>query len=141
MGDAGGGGFYNSRERGMWNKIILLAAAGAVGTLARYWVSGASYRVLGEGFAYGTLAVNVIGSLLFGIVWTLSEERMAISVMTRTVILVGFMGAFTTFSTFAFETMNYVRDSQYLFAFFNITSNCVLGFGAIIIGMWIARIL
>ena len=123
----------------MLNKLILIALAGAVGTLARYWVSGLSYRVLGENFAYGTLAVNVIGSLAFGVVWTLAEERMAISVLTRTVILAGFMGAFTTFSTFAFETMNYLRDSQYLLAFLNISSNCVLGFGAIIVGFWIGR--
>lgn len=123
----------------MWSKLLLIAAAGAVGTLARYGVSGMSHRVFGANFAYGTFAVNVIGCLLFGIVWSLSEERMAIPVLTRTIILVGFMGAFTTFSTFAFETMNYVRDSQYLFAFINITSNCVLGFGAIIAGAWIAR--
>ena len=125
----------------MLNKLILIALAGAVGTLARYWVSGLSYRVLGENFTYGTLAVNVLGSLAFGVVWTLAEERMAISVLTRTVILAGFMGAFTTFSTFAFETMNYLRDSQYLLAFLNISSNCVLGFGAIIVGFWIGRVL
>jgi len=122
-------------------KLLLIAAAGAAGTLSRYWVSGLSHRALGADYAYGTLAVNVIGSLLFGIVWTLSEERFAISVLTRTVILVGFMGAFTTFSTFAFETVNYLRDSQYLLAFANMASNCVLGFGAIITGMWIARAL
>lgn len=126
---------------GMWTKLVLIAGAGAVGTLARYWVSGLTYQVMGSRFAYGTLAVNVIGCLLFGIVWALAEERMAIPVLARTVILVGFMGAFTTFSTFAFETMNYVRDSQYLMAFFNIGSNCILGFGAIITGMWIAKIL
>ncbi len=125
----------------MWVKLVLLAAAGAAGTLARYWVSGVSYRVFGEYFPYGTLAVNVIGSFLFGLVWALSEERMAVSVFARTVILVGFMGAFTTFSTFAFETMNYVRDGQYLIALLNISSNCVLGFGAVISGMWIARVL
>jgi CrcB protein len=125
----------------MLTKLILIAAAGAVGTLTRYWVSGLCHRLFGAGFAYGTLAVNVTGSLLFGVVWALSEERMAVSVLTRTVVLVGFMGAFTTFSTFAFETMNYVRDSQYIMAFVNISSNCLLGFGAIIAGMWIARIL
>lgn len=125
----------------MWTKLILIAVAGTVGTLSRYWVSGLTYQVLGSRFAYGTLAVNVIGCLLFGIVWTLSEERMAISVLARTVILVGFMGAFTTFSTFAFETMSYVRDSQYLLAFLNIASNCVLGFGALVSGTLIARML
>src|SRR3990172_113871 len=123
----------------MLDKLAYIAAAGAAGTLARYWVSGLSYRVLGEYFAYGTLAVNVIGSLLFGVIWTLSEERLAVGTVARTVALVGFMGAFTTFSTFAFETMNYVRDSQYLLAFVNISANCILGFGAIIAGMWIGR--
>jgi CrcB protein len=125
----------------MWVKIILIAVAGTAGTLSRYWFSGLTYQVMGTRFAYGTLAVNVVGCLLFGIVWTLSEERMAISAVTRTVILVGFMGAFTTFSTFAFETMNYVRDSQYWLAFLNVAANCVLGFGAIVSGAWIARIL
>jgi len=121
--------------------MVLIAVAGAVGTLARYGVSGLSHRLFGADFAYGTLAVNVAGSLLFGVVWALSEERMAIPVLARTIILVGFMGAFTTFSTFAFETMNYVRDSQFLLAFMNITSNCLLGFAAVISGMWIARAL
>jgi len=125
----------------MWTKLILIAVVGAVGTLCRYWVSGLTYQVMGSEFAYGTLAVNVFGCLLFGVVWTLSDERMAISALARTVILVGFMGAFTTFSTFAFETMNYVKDGQLTLAFMNMTTNCVLGFGAIVIGNWIARAL
>ena len=125
----------------MWTKLILIAVAGTAGTLSRYWVSGLTYQVMGSRFAYGTLAVNVIGCFLFGLVWTLSEERMAISTLTRTVLLVGFMGAFTTFSTFAFETMNYVRDSQYLLAFTNVAVSCTLGFGAIVIGSWAAKII
>jgi CrcB protein len=125
----------------MWSKLILIAVAGMIGTLSRYWVSGLTYQVMGSRFAYGTLAVNVIGCFLFGLVWTFSEERMAISVLTRTVILVGFMGAFTTFSTFAFETMNYVRDSQYLLAFINVIVSCIFGFGAIVTGAWVAKII
>ena len=125
----------------MWQRIFLIAAAGVAGTLSRYWLSGFTYQILGARFAYGTLAVNVIGCLLFGIVWALAEDRMAISAATRTVILVGFMGAFTTFSTFAFETMNYVRDSQFTLAFLNVAANCALGFGAIVSGVWIARII
>src|SRR3990172_7938662 len=112
----------------MWSKLALIAVAGTVGTLSRYWLSGLIHRVFGSDFAYGTLAVNVIGCLLFGLVWALAEERMAIPVLARTVILVGFMGAFTTFSTFAFETMSYVRDSQYMLAFLNVAANCILGF-------------
>lgn len=125
----------------MWSKLVLIAAAGTVGTLSRYWLSGLVHRMFGSDFAYGTLAVNAIGCLLFGLVWALAEERMAIPVLARTVILVGFMGAFTTFSTFAFETMNYVRDSQYMLAFLNVAANCVLGFAAIVSGVWIARAL
>jgi fluoride exporter len=125
----------------MIGKLSLIAVAGAIGSLARYYVSGISHRVFGSGFPMGTLIVNVLGSLLFGMVFALAEERMAISPLARTAILVGFMGAFTTFSTFAFETMGFVRDSQYLYAFLNITSNCVLGFGAVLIGMWAVKAL
>jgi fluoride exporter len=125
----------------VFGKIVLMASAGAAGTLARYWVSGWMYKLLGQSFAWGTLAVNVLGSLVFGIIWTLAEERYAISPMARLIALTGFMGAFTTFSTFAFETMNYVRDSQFLLAFANISANCILGFGAIVLGAWIARVI
>lgn len=123
----------------MFTKISLIALGGAAGTLARYYVSGLSQRLFGPGFPLGTLLVNVIGSLLFGVVWSLAEERMAISPLARMALLAGFMGAFTTFSTFAFETMNFVRDSQYVMAFANITANCVLGFGAVLVGMWIVK--
>lgn len=125
----------------MWSKLALIAVAGTAGTLSRYWLSGLVHRMFGSDFAYGTLAVNAIGCLLFGLVWALAEERMAIPVLARTVILVGFMGAFTTFSTFAFETMSYVRDSQYMLAFLNVAANCLLGFAAIVSGVWIARAL
>jgi len=125
----------------MFAKLSLIAAGGAAGTLARYFVSGLSQRLFGPGFPLGTLIVNVAGSLLFGVVWSLAEERMAISPMTRTFLLVGFMGAFTTFSTFAFETMGLVRDSQYVMAFANITANCLLGFGAVLLGMWAVKAL
>lgn len=126
-------------KSGMFAKLSLMAIAGAVGTLARYFVASMSQRLFGPGFPVGTLLVNVIGSLLFGVVWSLAEERMAISPLTRMVVLVGFMGAFTTFSTFAFETMGFVRDSQYAMAFVNITANCALGFGAVLIGMWVVK--
>ena len=125
----------------MWTKIILIAVAGMAGTLSRYWVSGLTYDIMGSKFAYGTLMVNVLGCLIFGAVWAFAEEKMIASTLVRTVLLVGFLGAFTTFSTFAFETMNYIRDSQYLTAFANVALNCVLGFSAIIAGVWLVRTL
>lgn len=125
----------------MWSKLGLLAVAGLVGTLSRYWVSGYTYQIMGSKFAWGTLAVNVIGCFLFGLIAALADERMLISTNTRFIILTGFMGAFTTFSTFSFETMNYVRDSQFTLAFLNIAVSCLLGFGGIISGTLIARII
>jgi len=126
-------------NREMWTKILVIAVAGMAGTLSRYWVSGLTYEVMGSKFAYGTLMVNVLGCLLFGAVWAFTEERMIASTLLRTALLVGFIGAFTTFSTFAFETMNYIRDSQYLTAFANVALNCLLGFSAIIAGVWVVR--
>jgi len=120
-------------------RIAVIGIFGGLGALSRYWVSGVSHRILGPDFAYGTLAVNVLGSFLFGLVWTLADERGAIPPLARTALLVGFMGAFTTFSTFAFETMGFLRDSQYFYAFMNITSNCILGFSAVVLGMWLVR--
>ncbi len=81
-----------------------LCFAGAAGTLARYGLAGLMQRLLGESFPWGTLTVNALGCFLFGVVWMLAEDRLVISGQTRFVILTGFMGAFTTFSTFAFET-------------------------------------
>jgi len=121
------------------NQLVLLAVAGAVGTLARYWLSAFIHRVCGAGFPWGTLAVNVIGCLLFGFFWTLAEERMLISGQARIVILTGFMGAFTTFSTFAFETAQMLSDAEWFRALGNIAIENVVGIAAVFLGFAIGR--
>ena len=117
----------------------LLAAAGAVGTLARYWLGGVVQRLCGESFPWGTLVINVTGCLLFGIVWTLAESRLLISPQTRVVALTGFMGAFTTFSTFAFETTQMLVDSEWFRALGNLALQNILGLAAILLGFAIGR--
>lgn len=122
-------------------KLLLIAASGAVGTLARFGLSGlvqASYK---GGMPLGTFVVNMIGCLLFGFVWTLSEEKLAISSEARIIILVGFMGAFTTFSTFAFETATLIRDSQWLMAAGNILAQNIIGIAFLFIGIALGRLL
>ncbi len=121
-------------------KVLLIAAAGAVGSLARYWLSGFVQEVVGIGFPWGTFAVNVLGSFLFGLVWTLSEERLLISPDARVMILTGFMGAFTTFSTFMFETGGFIRDSQWLLAAGNVVSQVVVGVICVFLGMAAGRL-
>lgn len=121
--------------------MFLLATAGALGTLSRYLLSGWTYRVLGERFPWGTLAVNLLGCLLFGFVWSAGVERRWFSPETRTVILTGFMGAFTTFSTFAFETHNQLTDAQWPSAGWNVAAQVVCGVFLVYLGMAAGRMI
>jgi len=122
-------------------KIALIALAGAFGTLCRYWLSGVVYDVLGRDFPWGTWAVNILGCFLFGLVWILSEERGFLSAQARILILTGFMGAFTTFSTFVFESGELLRDAQWLRLAFNVGGQNVVGFVALFIGTSLGRTL
>ena len=122
-------------------KILLIALAGAAGTLARYWLGGLVQRSSGSTFPWGTFTVNMLGCFLFGLVWSLAEERMAISAGARMVILVGFMGALTTFSSFVFETGTLLRDSQWALAFGNIALENVTGMVLLFLGFAAGRLL
>ena len=125
----------------MATKLLLLASAGAFGTLARYFLGGAVQRLSGGAFPWGTFAVNMTGTLLFGLVWSLAEDRPVISPEARTIILVGFMGAFTTFSSFMFETGELMRDSQWALAFGNIALQNLTGILFLFIGFAIGRLI
>jgi len=122
-------------------KLILIAAAGAAGTLARYFLGGLVQRLYGGAFPWGTFAVNMSGTFLFGFVWALAEERLVISGEARAIILVGFMGAFTTFSTFMFETGELLRDSEFALAFGNLALQNIVGVVFLILGLAAGRLL
>ncbi len=122
-------------------KIIFLALGGAAGTVLRYWVSGFVQRSYRGGFPVGTLAVNIAGCFLFGLVWSLAEERLVVSGQLRAMVLVGFMGAFTTFSTFAFETGELLRDAQWTLASFNLLAQNISGIIFLYIGLARGRLL
>lgn len=79
----------------------------------RFWVSNGVYLLLGRAFPYGTLAVNVLGSLVMGFLYILFLERMNVSPEWRGAVLIGFLGAFTTFSTFSIETLNLIEQADY----------------------------
>ena len=124
----------------MWKEITLLSVAGAVGTLSRYGLAGFVQRFCGERFPWGTVAVNMIGCFLFGLIWTLAEERLVISGQTRFILLTGFMGAFTTFSTFAFETSGFLQDSQWWLASANAFGQLFAGVALIFLGFVVGRL-
>jgi len=116
-------------------QIVWLAIAGALGTLCRYGLSSLVLRIVGAKFAWGTLLVNVLGCLLFGMVWSLTEQRIGLGQTTRLVVLTGFMGAFTTFSTFAFDTYWFAQDSRWSLAFANLAAHNVIGILCIVAGI------
>lgn len=122
-------------------KLILLAAAGAAGTLARYFLGGLVQRLYGGSFPWGTFAVNMTGTFLFGLVWSLAEDRLVISGQARAVILVGFMGAFTTFSSLMFETGELMRDSQWALAFGNLALQNIVGILFLFLGLMLGRLI
>lgn len=125
----------------MMQKLAWLAFAGACGTLARYGLAGTVHRWLGASFPWGTALVNVLGCLLFGVVWAAGSERALISPELRTILLVGFMGAFTTFSTFISETGQLLADAELLIGFANVALQLVAGFGGFFLGLAIGRII
>jgi len=125
----------------MLEKLGLIALAGAAGTLARYWLSGLVYDLIGREFPWGTAAVNILGCFLFGLVWELGGERMIIRTETRAIILTGFMGAFTTFSTFIFESGAFLEDGRVLPALANLGFQTVVGFAALFGGLMLGRML
>ena len=125
----------------MLQRLLLIGLAGALGTLARYGLGGMVQRTWGHyDLPLGTLVVNVLGCFLFGMVWTLSDERLLISEETRIIMLGGFMGAFTTFSTFIFDTGGFLRDQQYMLATGNILIQTVVGLLSFFGGIVLARL-
>jgi CrcB protein len=122
-------------------QILAIAAGGAVGSVLRYAVSTGVYSMLGRNFPYGTLAVNVIGSFLMGLLFVLMVERLDMSAVWRMAILVGFLGAFTTFSTFSIETVNLLQGGDFMRAFLNVTVSVAFCLVATWVGFRLGRLI
>lgn len=119
-------------------RLGLLALAGAAGTLARHGVYAlAAAAGLGK-WPVATLVVNVLGCLAFGLVWAMAEQQGRLPESAKWLILTGFMGAFTTFSTFAFETGRLMSQGQGGLAIANLVLSNVLGIAAFFAGWWAA---
>lgn len=123
----------------MLMKLLILAAAGALGTLLRAGMTVAVHRRLGTLFPWGTVAVNALGCFGFGLVWALVEGRLRGAADLRLFVLTGFMGAFTTFSTYAFDTVMLLQSSRPLAAVGHLVLQNTAGLLAILGGLWLGR--
>ena len=123
------------------SKILWIALAGGLGTLARYGVTGLFQTRTGNGFPWGTFAVNAAGCLIFGFVLAAADTRLAMSPQARAAVLVGFLGAFTTFSTFISETHGLVLDAGLVLAGANLLGQTLVGFTCLVGGVALGRLL
>jgi len=120
--------------------LLAIAIGGGCGSMARFLVAREMGRWLGNFLPYGTLAVNVLGSLLLGWLATVFLDRPEINIALRLGVTVGFLGAFTTFSTFSFESVQLLLSGAVWRAVLNVTANAVACLGMCYIGMKLARL-
>lgn len=119
--------------------ILMIAMFGAVGAVSRYAVGLSVVYWLGDRFAFGTLAVNVVGCFLLALLVHVGTTTVLVPPDLRTALAVGLLGAFTTFSTFGYETMKFVEDGTWHLALANVVANLVLGLIAVWGGLAVAR--
>jgi fluoride exporter len=121
------------------NKYLMVGIGGFLGAIARFWVGGYISNRMGTKFPYGTFFINCSGSFLIGFIITLLAERTHWSPNWRYLIPVGFIGAYTTFSTFEYETLRSLQDGEFLAAGLNVVLSVVLGFIAVWLGVIVGR--
>ena len=118
---------------------LLIALGGGIGSLARYLAGGAIMARFGSRFPVGTLMVNVSGSFLIGLLMTLLTEKSQPSPYWRPLLVVGFLGGYTTFSSFEWETYAAIRDGGFWIGLANIVGSVVFGYAAVWLGALLAR--
>lgn len=122
-------------------QILAIAGGGALGALGRFWLSTGVYRLLGRDLPWGTLVVNVLGSFLMGLLFVLFIERSTAGPELRAAVLVGFLGAFTTFSTFSVETLLLIEAGYLGRAFLNLWMSVLACLSVCWVGFLLGRLL
>ncbi|WP_072909746.1 fluoride efflux transporter CrcB [Malonomonas rubra] len=120
-------------------QLIYIGIFGGLGCISRFLMSGWTYQLAGRGLPYGTLLVNVAGSFLLGFLATFGLRSTLLSAELRVGLSVGFMGGFTTFSTFSYETIKLIEEGSIWQAGANILLNVALCLVFALLGVWLAR--
>ncbi|MGE0269483.1 MAG: fluoride efflux transporter CrcB [Candidatus Omnitrophota bacterium] len=122
-------------------KLGWLFLAGGAGTLMRYVLTGVVFQALGARFPYGTLIVNLAGCLIIGFLFALTDSKLALSPDTRLYLMVGLLGAFTTFSTFILETFALMKDGEFFLSAVNVLGSVLLGLAVLYLGILLGEAL
>ena len=120
-------------------QLLAIAAGGSIGAVLRYLASSGVHIWLGRGFPYGTLLVNVLGSFIMGLLYELFLQRISVSDEIRALLLVGVLGAFTTFSTFSMETISLIEQGDLSKAVLNVLLSVILCLSAAWFGLFVVR--
>jgi CrcB protein len=121
---------------------LWIGLGSALGGVARYWLSGVVAQRVGEAFPFGTLAVNVSGSFLIGLLaaWTEPEGRLFLSPTGRQFLMLGLLGGYTTFSSFSLQTLNLVHEGEWLLGVANVVLSVILCLAGVVAGYWLGSI-
>lgn len=122
-------------------KYLWVGLGGAMGSIARYLVGLLVYERMGTRFPYGTFVINIAGCFVIGVLMSVLDGRLELSPAWREAMAIGFVGAFTTFSTFAYETLRTVQHGQAVTAATYVLSCVVLGLGAVWAGASLGKAL
>jgi len=120
-------------------KFFIISLGAVLGANARYWLAGWAAQKWGAAFPYGTLFINLTGSFLLGLFVTLITERFIINPNWRLLIAIGFLGSYTTFSTYTYESINLLLSGQVWQGLTNLFGSALLGAAAVTAGIWLGR--
>ena len=124
------------------SQIIFIFLGAGIGGVFRYWISESMHAWMGKAFPYGTLIVNVTGCLLMGLLFVLILERLQnFTPHLRSLLLIGLLGGYTTFSAFSMETLALIENGAWIHALLNVMLNTILGLLAVWVGVFSARTL
>lgn len=121
-------------------QVLAVALGGAIGSALRYLTTLGAARVLGTSFPLGTLLVNVLGCLVAGFIFGIAEGRAALPPTVRILLLTGFLGGYTTFSTFAVETVALLQDGSWIAAMGSLVGNILVGGACAFAGIYLGRV-
>ena len=123
------------------DKFLIISIGAILGANARYWLGGWAAEKFGTTFPYGTLIINVTGSLILGFFMTLITDRFIVDPRWRLLVAIGFLGAYTTFSTYTYESANLILTGQVWTGLLNLFGSSLLGLVAVTVGILLGRVL